>query len=437
MGDHSEFEADWGSTAGGGDNDGGVLHAKAAPLDGDLHAQAVGGDGAPLDGNLHAVAAAPLGDDGKVELGAAVVAAAHLGGDGEIELGAAVVGVAAEDSNDDDEDAVEVQVRRKHQVQQRRCGLCNSFKPEAGIREHRRNCCILMKSTVDDIVEMFPKKAHLIAIDNLILGPTLGVWGIVAGFTGNDLQRGWMNVLSIGDNHWSRVGCRPAHRGVLQSIGWCNRWSRPYVGTMAVRKEAHAMFMTLKDSSRLFSMLRACNRQLYDIVVHNITSLDSRLGTASTVNIYMGIDYVSASVPGEGQNTHPPPVQVTDLIGGLSCKDSCVTCRTQSCHECPLCCVHVDKDPGMTLLVGLQHNKTKAKEKMYFILGNRAFAWSETFVALFDGGSVPHGTWSPSIHQNKFFGCAMVMNAASFEAAVRVSTSDQSRGKKRPAADSL
>lgn len=110
------------------------------------------------------------------------------------------------------------------------------------------------------------------------------------------------------------------------------------------------------------------------------------------LNTYIGMGYMHVHVP--IMPGHGPPVPVARALGVKSCKETCATCRKpRGCLLCEDCCVHLDKDHSLSVLLGIQEKDQADDQMAFFVMGNKAFPLSGGRAFLFDGRFVPHGVY--------------------------------------------
>ena len=93
---------------------------------------------------------------------------------------------------------------------------------------------------------------------------------------------------------------------------------------------------------------------------------------------------------------HGLPPAMARAKGSLSCRETCSTCRSTHCLECPLCPLAIDRN-GVTLTVAAmwQPAHTPVKYRAHFLLSGEAMEMAGGMSVCFDGTRNPHGIWTP------------------------------------------
>ena len=106
---------------------------------------------------------------------------------------------------------------------------------------------------------------------------------------------------------------------------------------------------------------------------------------------YFGLNYTPSS------EAHPPPPPVASVLRLAPCTELCCTCRRSGCSECPACCLHFDPDEeSFSLGCFWQQRKVRPVDRVWFVVGGRAFCLAGGLAVAFQGGLSLHGVWAPA-----------------------------------------
>eukprot|EP00930_Biecheleria_cincta_P095450 TRINITY_DN87411_c0_g1_i1.p1 TRINITY_DN87411_c0_g1~~TRINITY_DN87411_c0_g1_i1.p1 ORF type:complete len:462 (-),score=68.02 TRINITY_DN87411_c0_g1_i1:60-1415(-) len=224
----------------------------------------------------------------------------------------------------------------------------------------------------------------------------------VVGPVTNELKKRVDRLVKRGNVHWAswnKDSSRPDQKGRLHGIGMSLSSHIHFKGTHSLRDEAQAVLDDLLASPivALFNdASHDINRPRYpEYKSPPLPSLQPGVGNLDVdggcLNTYVGQGYMA--VRANASQHHGPPVPVAKLLGVASCKNTCLTCKMQGCQACCDCCMRVDSDDSISLLLGVQEPETQPQDMAFFCMGNKAFPLAGGRAFLFDGKRIPHGVW--------------------------------------------
>lgn len=151
-------------------------------------------------------------------------------------------------------------------------------------------------------------------------------------------------------------------------------------------------------------LARGCNRGDARMVAQPLTAWKG--GGPGGSAAYFGLNYTPSS------KAHPPPPPVASVLRVAPCVKSCRTCCQRGCAECPACCLHLDCDEeSFSLGCFWQQRKVKPVDRVWFVVGGKAFRLAGGLAVAFHGGHSLHGVWAPANADRRtlWFGQIFVM----------------------------
>jgi len=228
----------------------------------------------------------------------------------------------------------------------------------------------------------------------------------VVGAVPAKIQEKVRRLVKKGNGYWEtwrRTSSRPEQKGRLHGVGLSLSSKVPFPGTEPLREDCTEVLLKLLDTpavrvlNKLTENGKADARSAFKGYVPpplpaaepGVAVQDPADGGVLQAYIGQGYMAVRANV----SHNHGPPLPVAKLLGVPSCKETCKTCKHRGCMACEDCCVHVDNDDSVSLLLGLQETETEVDKMAFFVMGSRAFPLAGGRMFLFDGKVVPHGVW--------------------------------------------
>ena len=269
------------------------------------------------------------------------------------------------------------------EVRGRGCPLCGGNVKECRMFDHMRICT----------TSQAPQNRHMpvIGLDN---GAEASY---VVGGCSKEIVRMLDAVFALGDQHWTKKGTRPEHRGRLAPFGWCKRWKmrhRGHVSMQASVASLYALFRELPIFHKFNTIAR--HREFLNVYPNaKIEQLPPLIfnGLSDGTNCYFGDRYMAIN---KAFTDHAPPPPVARWLKVASCHEKCEVCRTSGCIKCAACPIHLDRqDATLTALVQHQPRSTPMSQACFFVLGDRCYPIRDGFTAIFPGALVPHGLWAP------------------------------------------
>lgn len=266
----------------------------------------------------------------------------------------------------------------------RACVVCRMMFAESALLAHKRTCVAVSEITVNEGV--------------LPIGACDGkdVFALISGMP-LDYQQRLAILLQTVCKQGPQGSSRPAHRGQMIPFGWSTRYNRPHAGTEAFAMNILELYNKalelpiVRDFRLMMQHPHFVNRGL------SPQSLPPAVapGSKGNANAFVGINY--SQQPRMGLLNHGPPPAVARIIGGQSCQDMCLVCRTVNCESCLDCVMHRDPDDSsLTLLtVFMPARATIRTQCAFLILNNVAYLARGGLCAIFNGREISHGVWAP------------------------------------------